>query len=68
MATKNALRDAIANTTYYAEYDSYGPGGNTSERVSIEHILDSDEVAAFTIESVFFGLPSWIDYDYESSN
>ncbi|EJU04530.1 carbohydrate esterase family 8 protein [Dacryopinax primogenitus] len=54
----------ILNTTYYAEYGSYGPGGNTSQRASADHVLDSAQAAMFTIPKVFGGWPDWIDYNY----
>ncbi|KAF9236455.1 carbohydrate esterase family 8 protein [Melanogaster broomeanus] len=57
-------RPVIANTTYYAEYESYGPGANNSARVPIEHILDSTEARNFTVEGVFLEKPNWIDYEY----
>ncbi|KAF9221521.1 carbohydrate esterase family 8 protein [Gyrodon lividus] len=60
----NSARPIIANTTYYAEYSSYGPGANNSARVPIEHILDSAETENFTIEGVFLEKPKWIDYEY----
>ncbi|KAI0075082.1 pectin lyase-like protein [Panus rudis PR-1116 ss-1] len=60
----NSDRPVIANTTFYAEYRSYGPGGNTSSRVPIEHILTDTEARNFTIERVFLEKPQWIDFDY----
>ncbi|EGN98154.1 carbohydrate esterase family 8 protein [Serpula lacrymans var. lacrymans S7.3] len=60
----DSARPVIANTTYYAEYDSYGPGANMSARVSIEHVLDTSEARNFTIDGVFLERPQWIDYDY----
>ncbi|KIJ62682.1 carbohydrate esterase family 8 protein [Hydnomerulius pinastri MD-312] len=60
----DSARPVIANTTYYAEYDSYGPGANYSARVPIEHILDTAEAQNFTIEGVFLEKPQWIDYEY----
>ncbi|KAK7054335.1 hypothetical protein VNI00_003529 [Paramarasmius palmivorus] len=57
-------RPEIFNTTFYAEFNSTGPGGNTSARLPIEHILDADEAASFTIDNVFLEHPSWIDYSY----
>ena len=76
----------IANTTYYAEYEStgtpslryscqkhliifqngIGPGGNTTARISLEHILSSAEANDFTIKKVFLGQPRWIDFEYLS--
>ncbi|KAF8194147.1 pectin lyase-like protein [Pholiota molesta] len=35
----SSARPVIMNTTFYAEYDSTGPGGNTSQRIPLEHIL-----------------------------
>ncbi|KZT58055.1 carbohydrate esterase family 8 protein [Calocera cornea HHB12733] len=54
----------IFNTTYYAEFGSYGPGGNTANRASADHILDSAQASEFTIPKVFGEWPGWIDYDY----
>ncbi|KIY52402.1 carbohydrate esterase family 8 protein [Fistulina hepatica ATCC 64428] len=65
----DSARPTIENTTYYAENDSHGPGGNTSERVPQDHILTDKEVEelAFTIPGVFLETPTWIDFDYEFS-
>ena len=41
-----------------------GPGGNTSSRLSIEHLLSDTEAQEFTIEKVFLEEPKWIDFDY----
>ncbi|KAH9850232.1 carbohydrate esterase family 8 protein [Lenzites betulinus] len=60
----DSARPVIMNTTFYAEYHSYGPGGNTSARIPLEHILTDDEAKAFTVEKVFLERPAWIDYDY----
>ncbi|KAF9032134.1 carbohydrate esterase family 8 protein [Hymenopellis radicata] len=60
-------RPTIFNTTYYAEYNSTGPGGDTSARLDIEHILSEEEAQGFTVDSVFLEHPAWIDYDYVSS-
>ncbi|KIJ62685.1 carbohydrate esterase family 8 protein [Hydnomerulius pinastri MD-312] len=54
----------VPNTTYYAEFDSYGPGGNTTARVPQDHILTYTQAQNFTLEDVFYGTPSWIDFDY----
>ena len=43
-----------------------GPGANISMRVS-DHILTSREAANFTLENVFHGRPSWVDFDYRVS-
>ncbi|KAJ8594893.1 carbohydrate esterase family 8 protein [Rhizopogon salebrosus TDB-379] len=55
---------SIPSTTYYAEYDSYGPGADTSARVAQDHILTSEQAQSFTLEEVFMGTPAWIDFDY----
>ncbi|KAG2124650.1 carbohydrate esterase family 8 protein [Suillus clintonianus] len=56
----------VPSTTYYAEYDSSGPGGDTSKRVPQERILTAAQVKEyFSLESVFAGTPSWIDFNYE---
>lgn len=59
----DSARPVIMNTTFYAEYKSFGPGGNTSQRVS-DHILTAAEANDFTIEKVFLGTPRWIDFEY----
>jgi hypothetical protein len=41
-----------------------GPGGNTSERVPIEHLLTAREARDFTIDGVFLEHPHWIDFNY----
>ncbi|KAJ8496935.1 hypothetical protein ONZ51_g829 [Trametes cubensis] len=60
----DSARPVIMNTTFYAEYHSYGPGGNVSDRIPLEHILTEQEAKDFTIESVFLERPTWIDYSY----
>ncbi|KAF7296659.1 Carbohydrate esterase family 8 protein [Mycena chlorophos] len=62
----DSARPVIMNTTYYAEFNSSGPGGNTSERVAIEHLLTAADVVAedFTVDGVFLEHPKWIDYSY----
>ncbi|TFK73194.1 pectin lyase-like protein [Pluteus cervinus] len=60
----DAARPVIMNTTFYAEFDSTGPGGNTSERVAIEHLLTGRQAQDFTINKVFLEHPTWIDYEY----
>ena len=43
-----------------------GPGGDTSNRVAAEHVLDAEDVVEmdFTVEGVFHGIPDWIDFEY----
>ncbi|KAF8817161.1 carbohydrate esterase family 8 protein [Phlegmacium glaucopus] len=59
-----SARPVILNTTFYAEFDSSGPGGNTSARTPVEHILTPDEAQNFTIDKVFLEHPKWIDFEY----
>ncbi|KAK0211229.1 pectin lyase-like protein [Desarmillaria ectypa] len=63
----NSDRPKILNTTFYAEFNSSGPGGNTSSRISLEHILTIDEAQTFMVDTVFLERPSWIDHSYLSS-
>ncbi|KAG0704831.1 carbohydrate esterase family 8 protein [Suillus ampliporus] len=57
---------SIPSTTYYAEFDSSGPGGNTSARVAQDRILTASQVKEyFSLEEVFVGTPAWIDFNYE---
>lgn len=57
---------SIPDTTYYAEFNSSGPGGSTSGRVAQDHILTSEQASSFTLEEVFDGIPAWIDFNYEA--
>ncbi|KAJ7243738.1 pectin lyase-like protein [Mycena rebaudengoi] len=54
----------IMNTTFYAEFNSTGPGGSTANRVPIEHRLTAEQAKPFTIDGVFLGHPKWIDFGY----
>jgi len=58
-------RPTIVNTTFYAEYNSTGPGFNASKRLPAEHILTSVESGDFTIENIFGGKPAWVDWAYQ---
>ncbi|KAJ7223895.1 carbohydrate esterase family 8 protein [Mycena haematopus] len=62
----DSARPVIANTTFYAEFNSTGPGGNTTQRVPIEHILTAAQLRSFdfTIDGVFLEHPKWIDSGY----
>jgi len=60
----DSARPVIMNTTFYAEYDSTGPGGNTTARVPIDHILTPSQARYFTLERVFLERPRWIDFEY----
>ncbi|KAI0059539.1 pectin lyase-like protein [Artomyces pyxidatus] len=60
----DSARPVIMNTTFYAEFNSTGPGGNTTARVPLDHILTEREARAYTIDGVFLERPKWIDYEY----
>ncbi|KAK7464914.1 hypothetical protein VKT23_006122 [Stygiomarasmius scandens] len=57
-------RPVIMNTTFYAEFNSTGPGGDTSDRIPLEHILTAEEASNFTLDKVFLENPDWIDFEY----
>ncbi|KAN0087677.1 carbohydrate esterase family 8 protein [Tylopilus felleus] len=57
-------QNTVPSTTFYAEYGSYGPGGNTSSRISQDHILDLEQAKTHTLQSVFQETPRWIDAGY----
>ncbi|EPQ54795.1 pectin lyase-like protein [Gloeophyllum trabeum ATCC 11539] len=60
----DSTRTLNISTTYYAEYNSYGPGGNYSGREPYEHFLTDTEARNFTVDKVFLEHPKWIDYTY----
>ncbi|KAL1746841.1 carbohydrate esterase family 8 protein [Schizophyllum fasciatum] len=64
----NDDRPIIANTTYYAENNSTGPGGDFAQRVATSHILTGEEVKEmdFSFAGVFLGHLDWNDFDYIS--
>ncbi|PWN47469.1 pectin lyase-like protein [Violaceomyces palustris] len=52
----------VPGLTNFAEYNSMGPGWNaTARNQSIETILTQDQANLYTVETVFGGIPSWID-------
>ncbi|KAL4249185.1 pectinesterase family protein [Abortiporus biennis] len=57
-------RTVIESTTFYAEYKTTGSGADNSVRVAQDHILTDAQAGQYTIQSVFGGTPSWIDFDY----
>ncbi|KAG2365117.1 hypothetical protein BDR07DRAFT_1481796 [Suillus spraguei] len=57
---------SIPDITFYAEFNSSGPGGSTSARVAQDHILTSEQASSFILEEVFDGIPAWIDFDYQA--
>ncbi len=40
-------------TTFYAEYQSIGAGGNTSSRIGWSHLLTAEESSEYTIANIF---------------
>ncbi|KAF8524973.1 pectin lyase-like protein [Gautieria morchelliformis] len=60
----SSSRPVIMNTTFYAEFDSTGPGANNAQRVPVEHFLSDTEAENFTLEKVFLERPQWIDFEY----
>jgi pectinesterase len=40
-------------TCFYAEYHCFGPGSDTTDRVSWSHQLNDGQVAAYTLENIF---------------
>ena len=46
-------------TTYYAEYESKGPGANDAGRVSWAHVLSKKESKKYTVEKVLCGPKAW---------
>ncbi|KAF9453118.1 carbohydrate esterase family 8 protein [Macrolepiota fuliginosa MF-IS2] len=60
----DSARPVIMNTTFYAEFNSTGPGGNTTQRIPLEHLLTAQEAKDFTVGGVFLEHPKWIDFGY----
>jgi pectinesterase len=40
-------------TAYYAEYNNYGPGADTTKRVKWSHQLTKEEAGEYTLEKIF---------------
>ncbi|XVE77581.1 hypothetical protein DITRI_Ditri13aG0075000 [Diplodiscus trichospermus] len=49
--------DFALSTLYYAEYDNYGPGSNTSSRVTWPgyHVINATDAVNFTVSSFLLG-------------
>lgn len=41
-----------------------GPGYVQSKRLAAEHILNATEANSFTVDKMFNGKPSWVDWSY----
>ncbi len=46
-------------TAFFAEYNNYGKGANTKERVSWSHQLSNKEAKKYTIETIFDTCNTW---------
>jgi pectinesterase len=54
-------RDAAnEKTAYYAEYQSTGPGANTSARAKWTHQLTAKEAKRYTLARIFGGAAPWV--------
>ena len=51
-------------TAWYGEYQSQGPGGDTSGRVDWSHILTDDQAAAFDPKTFLAGADGWNPIDH----
>jgi len=55
----------VPATAIYAEYNSTGPGGDTSARVPEDQILTLDQAQKKGLKHVFHETPGWIDFGYQ---
>ncbi|MDT0645144.1 pectinesterase family protein [Zunongwangia sp. F260] len=46
-------------TTYYAEYNSFGPGAAPEKRVDWSHQLTSEEAKKYTLKNIFSNTNDW---------
>lgn len=51
----NWRRPEAESTSFYAEYNSKGPGGNTSKRVEWSHQLNKASANEYTLDNIFNG-------------
>ncbi len=45
-------RETTHKTAFYAEYNNYGPGAGTSQRVNWSHVLSDEEAKEYTLEKI----------------
>ncbi|KAI9462265.1 carbohydrate esterase family 8 protein [Boletus coccyginus] len=57
--------EEVPSTTFYAEFDTSGPGASTSARVPQDHILSADQAKNYGLKHVFHETPGWIDFGYK---
>jgi pectinesterase len=58
-AWHNWNKPEAETTTYYAEYNSKGPGANPSKRVGWSHQLTSEESLDYTADKILQGHDQW---------
>jgi lysophospholipase L1-like esterase len=46
-------------TAFYAEYNSFGPGGSAGKRAGWAHLLNEEEAKSYTIENIFGSIEGW---------
>jgi pectin methylesterase-like acyl-CoA thioesterase/lysophospholipase L1-like esterase len=46
-------------TTFYAEYNSFGPGGSNEKRADWAHLLNEEQAQAYSIENIFGSTQGW---------
>lgn len=51
-------KEEARETTYYAEYENYGPGASPETRVCWSHRLTTEEAAAYTKENILWNADS----------
>ncbi|QDA58581.1 pectinesterase family protein [Hymenobacter jejuensis] len=56
---ENWRNPANEKTAYYAEYKSFGPGGNVKSRVAWSHQLTKKEAKQYTLKNIFGGQVPW---------
>jgi pectinesterase len=55
----NWNRESAEESTFYAEYNSYGPGAKMDQRVKWAKILTDGEAKDYTVENVLKGNDNW---------
>ncbi|MBN3582696.1 alpha/beta hydrolase fold domain-containing protein [Algoriphagus aestuarii] len=55
-------REKAEQTVFYAEFGSFGPGGNKEQRVSWSHQLNAEQAKEYHIYEVFAGKTKTVDF------